>query len=220
MVVELPFILQEGEKLIKNASSAQYYGVGIINIGFVGGKMGGSGWFGGITTNQQKKREKSVFDAQNCHVYLTNKRIVFVKAKISLISGKETKLENIFCDIPLEFIEGIYTGTKFKINPTIELSVRSLNGEINKLVFAFLKIGSEGVFQGMKNPVKGMFDAFKPARIEERDEWINLIKKYKSSSKNKNSSEIEEPLKILKFRFAKGEISKKEYNQMKKELNS
>ncbi|MBI2075636.1 MAG: SHOCT domain-containing protein [Candidatus Aenigmarchaeota archaeon] len=65
-----------------------------------------------------------------------------------------------------------------------------------------------------------MFDAFKPARIEERDEWINLIKKYKSSSKNKNSSEIEEPLKILKFRFAKGEISKKEYNQMKKELNS
>ncbi len=42
-----------------------------------------------------------------------------------------------------------------------------------------------------------------------------LIKKNTTSQK----SDEEDPLKILKLRFAKGEISKNEYEQMKKELS-
>jgi len=176
---ELPFFLQKGEKIIKDVSVMQYYGAGIVNVGFVGGKVFGSGFFGGVTTTEKKKREKSIFDAQNCHVYLTNKRLVFVKSKIDLLKGEEKKLENVFSDIPLGFIEGMQSGTKFKINPTIDMSVRQPDGEINTVAFAFLKIKESGTGISL-NPFKTMKNittAFKPARVEERDEWMTLITK-------------------------------------------
>jgi hypothetical protein len=178
-MVEIPFFLQKGEKIIKDASVMQYYGVGMVDIGFVGGKVFGSGFFGGLATKETKKREKSIFDAQNCHVYLTNKRLVFAKAKINLLNGQETKIENVFSDIPIKSIEGMNAGTKFKMNSTIEMSVRQANGEMNTIAFAFLKIKETGTGFHL-NPFKTMkhiATTWEPARVKERDEWISLIKK-------------------------------------------
>jgi hypothetical protein len=198
---QIPFILNQGEKVILDTSSVQYYGVGITNVGFFGGGAF-SGLFGGITTSQQTKREKSFWDAQNCHVYLTNLRIVFVKAKLGF-ANKEAKLENVISVIPLEAIEGIYAGSKL-MNPTAELSVKFLSGEINKIAFAFLSVG--------------LSTSFKHKRGSERDEWIKTLEKCRADV-TQNVPIDEEPLRILKLRYAKGEVTKDEYEQIKKELS-
>jgi hypothetical protein len=202
---QLPFLLKQGEKIILDAGSVQYYGIGITNIGFFGGGTLGRG-FGGIATGTQVKREKSSLDAVNCHVYLTNSRIVFIKAKLSLLSmNKETKLENIFSEIPLEAIEGIYSGSKV-LNPTVELAVKSPNGEINRIAFAFLAVTFTWTV--------------KRKRDVERDEWIKAITKCKADLSEKLPMENKEnPLEILKLRYAKGELTKEEYDQIKKDLS-
>ncbi len=189
-MADLPFILQRGEKLIRDVQ-AQYFGVALVSIGVVGGNVSGSNWFGGVSRSKLVKREKSIADAQNCHAYLTNRRIVFVKRTIT------GKLQGIFNDIHLENIQGIYSSTKFLVMPTVDLAVRSPSGEIDKIAFAFQKIEN---------------------KVEERDKWVKLIKQYKGSASSEAVEDDETPLKILKLRYAKGEISKKEFEKMKKEF--
>jgi len=206
---KLPFYLQPDEEIVKDAPVIQYYGVGIINIGFGGGAIGDSGIGGGIFSSKQHKREKSIFDAVNCHVYLTNKRIVFVRASFDLGVTKETGLDTIFSDIPLNAIEGITAGTKLYLHTTIDLSVRSPAGEINKISFAFLDAGG----------TPGTITAGKYRRGSERDEFLNLIEIKRKEFfgdlvKPSVKKHDEDPIKILKVRFAKGEITKEEYAEM------
>lgn len=205
MPSELPFYLQPGEEIVRDAAVMQYYGVSLINLGFAGGGITDGGLGGGIFTSKQHKREKSLFDATNCHAYLTNNRLVFVKAKFNLGVTEETGLDTIFSDIPLNFIEGLVPGKKLT-HPTIDLSVRSPNGEINKIAVAFLISGGKKSFFENVN------------RTPERDEWIKLIESYRQGLLQKAhqppSKHEEDPIKILKLRYAKGEITKDEYNEM------
>jgi len=39
MSTDLPFYLQPDEEVIRDATVMQYYGVGLINVGFAGGGM-------------------------------------------------------------------------------------------------------------------------------------------------------------------------------------
>ncbi len=209
MAQEVPFFLQTDENIIKDASVIQYYGFGIINVGFGGGAIGDSGFGGGIFTSKQHKREKSVFDAVNCHVYLTNKRLVFVKASINLGATEETGLDTIFSDIPLNLIESIKPDTKFMVHATIDLSVRTPSGEINKISFAFIDTGGK----------KSLMSFERYRRQPERDEFLKLIELYRQKiheniEKPKIKDDAEDPLKIIKLRYAKGEITKEEYNEM------
>ena len=205
MEQKVPFILEPSEKIILDTTPVQYYGVGISNIGFFGGGQSNS-LFGGVTTGMQTKREKSMWDATNCHVYLTNIRIVFVKAQVTFLGYKEKKLENVISEIPFSAIKRIGTGTKM-MNPTVELSVKSPSGQIDNLVFAMLG----GVSKELKT---------------KRDEWVKAIEKCVAEfSKNipgdtpkTNKQNEEDPLKILKLRFAKGEITSEEYQQIKDAL--
>jgi hypothetical protein len=184
----------------------------MINVSLAAGGITDYGLGGGLVTSKQHKREKSVFDAINCHVYLTNIRLVFVKASFNLSVTEEKKLEGIFSDIDLSTIEGIVPGTKFNIHSTIDLSVRSPNGEINKISVAFLDTGGK-----IK---RSMFSRY--VRAPERDAFLesiqlNIKKKTEGTESNvKSEFSNDEPLKILKIRFAKGEISREEYEEMSK----
>ena len=51
---------------------------------------------------------------------------------------------------------------------------------------------------------------------DEAEELLKVI--YERMKKEKNTSSDDDPLKILKVRFAKGEISKEEYEEMKSTL--
>lgn len=212
---DLPFILREGEEVIKEASVIQYYGVGIVTVGLGGGGISSSGLAGGIMTSKQHKREKSIFDSTNCHAYLTNERIVFIKAYFNLSVSKEKGLENIFSDISLEYIEGIYPSTKLKTHTTIDLSVRSPDGTINKISFAFL---DSAAGMGLK----------RYKRAVERDDFIAAIEEQRKRSCDNKPNQLsqssvrsdEDPIKLLKIRYAKGEITKEEYEEMKSLLES
>lgn len=205
---KLPFYLQPGEEIVKDAPVIQYFGIGIINIGFGGGAIGDSGFGGGIFSSKQHKREKSIFDAESCHAYLTNKRIAFVRAFFDFAVTKETGLDTLFSDIPLNAIEGIQPGTKFFLHTTIDLSVRSSTGEINKISFAFLD--SAGKSETGENT--------RYKRTKERDEFLRLIEEGRHNFVNTTITPVEknteDPIKILKIRFAKGEITKEEYEEM------
>jgi len=215
MSEELPFLLQEGENLVKDAALMLYFGVGIMNIGYAGGGISSLGLGGGVITSKQYKREKSVFDSTPCHVYLTNNRIVFVKAKLTITFTKEKSLENIFSDIPLESIEGLYPGTKFKQHATIDLSVRSPKGEMDTISVAFLdQAAGMGLKRYKRAPER---DNFINALEEQRKKLISA-KKIPADLSSKKSDE--DPLRLLKVRFAKGEITKDEYEEMKSLLES
>ncbi len=156
---ELTFILEKGEKIIKEASSLQYagptllsYGSGTgISSGF-GGNLGlGTGFF----SSKQIKREGSLLDAKTVHLYLTNKRIIFCNAKVSIFSKEEKSISSIFSEINYKNIKGLNTSSKFG-NPAIDISVVGQNG-IDNIKFWFL--GSED------------------KRGEERNKFLGLIKK-------------------------------------------
>jgi hypothetical protein len=201
-----PFILEQNEKLVMDAPSIFYYGVSIHYTGIFGGGAVSS-LFGGLTSTQQVKREKSIWDAIQCHVYLTNLRIVFVKAKTSFFSGKEKALENVVSEIPLELIQGIVSGKKM-LNPTIELAVKAPDGSTNNVVFGF-----NGTVDYTTSP-NGH------TRLLERDEWARMVLQHREniSKRLSNAGDAEDPLKVLKLRYAKGEITKEEYEQMRRDL--
>lgn len=201
-----PFILQRNEKLVMDASSVYYYGVSIHYDGtFVGGAF--SSLFGGIASTKQVKREKSWFDSVQCHVYLTDLRIVFVKAKTGLFSTKEKGLENVVSEIPLELIQAIVSGKKM-LDPTVELAVKAPDGSTNNVAFSFI-----GTFDRTTS-------ANEHTRLLERDEWAQAILRHREniSERSSNAGDAEDPLKILKLRYAKGEITKEEYDQMRRDL--
>jgi len=197
---EPPFILGQQEKLVLDAPHMTYFGVSVHNIGAFGGGTY-SGLFGGLTSSKQVKREKSIWDAIPCHAYVTNLRVLFVKAKRNILSGRDTKLQNVISDISLDSIEGIVSGAKLG-SPTVELAVKFPDGSINNIAFAFLALG------------------FNKPRLAERDEWIKMIGQCRANVPKSLSTaaDHDDPLKVLKLRYAKGEITKEEYEQMRRDL--
>ena len=158
-MAELTFILQKGEKIIKEAERLQYSGPTMISFG-LGTALGSNltqntGIGTGVFSSKQIKREGSIWDAKPVHLYLTNKRIMFCNAKISLFGGKEKSIGTPFSEINYKNIKGINSGSKL-INPAIDISVAGSNG-IDNIKFWFL--GNE------------------LQRGKERDEFLKLIKK-------------------------------------------
>ncbi len=49
--------------------------------------------------------------------------------------------------------------------------------------------------------------------------WLVLDSKNKSNSRTPNKG-FDDPLEILKFRYAKGEITKEQFEQMKRDIQS
>lgn len=154
----LTFILQKGEKILKEVAKVQYAGVTIQNIGGAIGSGLGHGLGGGLFSSQQIKREGSVFDAKLVHLYLTNKRLIFCKTKFAGFWANEERIGVPILEIEYKQIKGIITGSKLG-NPSIELSMASPKGEIDNIKFWFF-----GTILGIK-------------RGKERDEVLELIKK-------------------------------------------
>lgn len=153
------FIFQKGEKIIKDAERLQYAGPTLMSIGS-GAALGsgltdntsiGSAFF----SSKQVKREGSVWDAKPSHLYITNKRIIFCNAKITLFGREEISIGTPFSEIIYKNIKGINSSMKLG-NPAIDISVVNGNS-MDNLKFWFL--GSE------------------EQRGKERDEFLNLIKK-------------------------------------------
>lgn len=158
-MAELTFILQKGEKILKDSAKIQYSGVAHISKGFGSGLGSGftehTGLGVGAFSSKQIKREGSVWDAKFAHVYLTNKRIIFCNAKKGFCSIEEKEIGTPFAEINYNEIKGINSSSKL-MNPAIDISVAGQN-EIDNIKFWFL--GS------MK------------ARGKERDEFLSFIKK-------------------------------------------
>ena len=109
----------------------------------------------------------------------------------------------LISEVPLELIQGIVSGKK-TLNPTIELAVKVPDGSTNNIVFAFV-----GVTDYSTSP-------HKHTRLLERDKWAQMILECRDSISKRLSDTVdgEDPLKVLKMRYAKGEITKEEYEQI------
>jgi hypothetical protein len=159
MEKELTFILQKGEKILKEAERLQYAGPTMTSFGFGTGLGSGltrnTGIGTGIFSSKQIKREGSLWDAKPVHLYVTNKRIMFCNAKTSLFGGKEKSIGMPHSEIDYKKVKGIVSGSKL-MNPAIDISVAGPNG-IDNIKFWFL--GTE------------------KQRGKERDEFLTLIKR-------------------------------------------
>lgn len=140
------------------------------------------------------------------HAYLTDRRLVFIETQVkfegSIIFGgdqKEVGFGNMLSDIPFSSIEGVSPNTSLLSKGVIDLAKRLPDGGINKISLVFIK--GRG-----------------PERVPERDEWIRLIESYRKTALENiaqpPAGEADDPLKILKLRFAKGEITKEEYTEI------
>ena len=81
------------------------------------------------------------------------------------------------------------------------------------IIFANIEIIPRFMSKGIliENLPRGQIEAISKIVIEN-------IKRASNSNQSKSPSETEDPLKVLKLRFARGEISKGEYEKMKKDL--
>jgi len=149
-----------------------------------------------------------MFDAQNSHVYFTDRRLVAVKADIAFFGGSEKSLGNVISEIPYEQIVGVQPGTKLG-HSTIDLSVKSPSGEMNGISILFLMETS-----GFKTN----------KRTSERDDCIQTILEMREKDIQPKVapavSQMEDPIQTLKLRYAKGEISKAEFEDMMQVLKS
>jgi hypothetical protein len=160
-MVELTFILQKGEKILKEAGRIQYAGPTMTSFG-MGTGLGtnltqNTGLGTGIFSSKQIKREGSVWDAKPVHLYLTDKRMVFCNAKITFFGAKEKSIGTPFSEIDYKNIKGLNSSSKL-LNPAIDISVAGQNG-IDNIKFWFLGTEVTGTKGG-----------------KERDEFLALIK--------------------------------------------
>jgi hypothetical protein len=134
----------------------------------------------------------------NGRIVLTSKKIVILQKK-GLIKQSYKKL----VEIPLEEIVEVFS------------EVRTLTGCYMKFR---VKGGDWGMVRfpstGANLLVDGLYGHDRSQKAV-TDRWINAIN---IARKNNEKFEIEDPLKVLLLRFAKGEISKEEYEEMKKVL--
>ena len=156
-MTELTFILQKGEKVLGDVERIFYAGVGYVQLGSaIGTQFGNSGVAGGLFSSKQIKREGSLFDSKPSHVYLTNKRLVFCNAKISLFGGTEKEVSTPFSEIAFNQIKGINKSSKLGC-PAVDLSIVGASGQIDNIKFWFAGAGG--------------------GRQEESDKFFALIKK-------------------------------------------
>ena len=149
--------------------------------------------------------EKKILE-ENCsfgnvkrgRIILSSKRLVIFQKK-GLISQSYEKV----AEIPLEEITEVYS------------EVRAITG-------CYMKFRVKGGDWGMvsfpstgANLFMGGIYGHEKSQKAVTDRWINAIK---IARKDNEKSETQDPLKLLQLRLAKGEISKQEYEELKKLL--
>jgi len=202
----LPFILNPDEKLIIDSSLAGYTGMKIENMGFFGMGITGSGLGGGLTTSTQHKTEGNILDSRRVHIYLTNKRFIAAIAKQNFLGTEEHSVGTVHSDIALQSIVGImaqpYMLLGTKVGEAIELSVKAPSGDVDNITISFVT-------------------RHRALRTDERDNWIRLIREQIEINRKviQKPSDSEDPVNIVKMRYAKGEITAEQYNEMLEILN-
>lgn len=211
-MTEVPFCLSDGEQVIRDAD-------GIIWSGAGAGRMhiwdAGTGSLVSVTailttagTMLVRKVSKKV-DRKTVHVYLTSERLVFMNssatAVVNLHMPGETPSEtSMLYEIPLEITKVILPVTRLGA-PSIEIQKGSSQGHIDTLALGFSTGGDT-------------------ANRKDRDEWLGLVEDCRSQLVRRKGSREghvvspEDPMLILKLRYAKGEISKEQYSEMQAEL--
>lgn len=132
---------------------------------------------------------------------ITNKRLIFLQ---EAGAGFFSKGYNVLMQCPLDSILSATSGGVLFKHLTItvrELLVVSRFIIQCKNYEAFTRILIDSKKNYEPNPMKVSID--------------NL----KIESKEENGNKIDKPLDVLKLRYAKGEITKEQYEQMKKDLN-
>lgn len=145
-----------------------------------------------------RRGNKSYF---NVVCIITNKKLIFLQKRRA---GLFSKGYNVLMQGPLDSILSVTSGgllSKYLVITVKQLSgvSRFLIGCKNYEAFARILIDSKKNYE--PNPTKVSID--------------NLKIEVKEKDKNK----IDEPLEVLKLRYAKGEITQEQYEQMKKNLN-
>ena len=128
---------------------------------------------------------------------LTNKRIIVQKGKgIFCVTWKN---EN---EIPLGEIEECYSDVNFVDGCALRIRLKN-NKEVSF------------VFQGkIDSMLTDGFNTYTQMQKGKSDRWIIAI----NQAREKIEQKPEKPLEVLQLRFAKGEISKAEYEGMKQVL--
>jgi hypothetical protein len=203
---ELTFVLQQGESVICEAERCQYAGVAYVTQPSGLAVTLESGWTVGSLSVQTHKREGSVSDARGARVYLTNCRLVFCTAKISLFGGQEKELGTPFSEIPLANIRGSTKGSKFG-NPTIDLAVLGERGGIDNIKFWF---------PGKREAER---DQFYAAVREVADSWERASKSTSPAAigTTLRASPLDELKKLAELRDL-GVVTPAEFEAKKKQL--
>ena len=132
-------------------------------------------------------------------IILTSKRLVIFQKK-GLINQSYKKVT----EIPLEEIAECYA------------EIRAITGcymkfRLNDGDWGIVSFPSTGA-----NLLLGGIYGHDKSQKSVTDRWVNAINMAK---KDKEKSEAEDPLKLLQLRLAKGEISKEEYEELRKILD-
>ena len=128
---------------------------------------------------------------------LTNNTLTFLEKK-----GVFHKSYEKMFDIPLEEIEECYSDNSYVHDWVLRLRLKN----DKEVYFEFPP--------GLVNALTSTYNLNAPIEKAKTDRWVNAI----IQAKGKNKHNSKNPLELLKIRFAKGEITKEQYEEMKKVL--
>lgn len=211
-MTDVPFCLSDGEQVIRTTDGIIWSGTGagrlhVGDAGF-GSLVSVSAILSTVGTMLVKKVSKKI-DRKTVHVYLTSERLVFMStsatATVNLhVPGGTPSDANMLYEIPFENIKVISPVVRLGA-PSIEIQKGSPQGHIDALALGFSK-GDD-----IDN-------------AKERDEWLRLVEDCRTEldsrrlAPERQVSSPEDPVRILKLRYARGEISKELYREMMAEL--
>ncbi|MGI0056742.1 MAG: PH domain-containing protein [Nitrosarchaeum sp.] len=154
-----------------------------------------------LVAKQSKLKPGGALISGGNTIYATNKKILI---KNPTMLGLRESIEEIQYDkiTSVKLEKGMFSSTIVIRSPGLS--------ELNRLS------KSSGLIAWGRGE-EGQIDALPKKKAEE---LVEIIRRHMELSKNssKNTSNDEEPLKILKMRYAKGEITKEEFDKIKEDL--
>jgi hypothetical protein len=190
MTEDVPFLLENGEKIIESKKNIAYFGSIVFSKGFSIGLVS-MGLLSASSRSHIYKKRVDSYSGLDSDFYLTDRRII--------VSKRDSSKSIIL----LAFLDSIFKINQRKNligNNLIDLSIEDYEGGVNNIS---LLIGRD------KEEINRIFIKINNS--------IDNYKRYKEK-KEKSYKNIEDPLKILKIRYVKGEITKEQYEEMRKTI--